>query len=74
MFIIAQSRIKRKRFTDVAPKIKKLKNLRSSSAGRVGGDPPKISVLGFCAKMDSSERVKSLHEIIQNTRFVEAGI
>ena len=33
--------------------------LRSSSASRVGGDPPKISFLAFGAKMGSSVGVKS---------------
>lgn len=37
----------------------KPKTLRSSSAGWVGGDPPKISVLGFGAKMGSSVGVKT---------------
>ena len=36
--------------------------LRSSSAGRVGGDPPKISFLTFGAKMGSSVGVKSHQE------------
>ena len=40
----------------------KTARLRSSSAGRVGGDPPKISFLTFGAKMGSSVGVKT-HQI-----------
>ena len=35
--------------------------LRSSSAGRVGGDPPKISFLAFACEMGSDFGVKSHH-------------
>ena len=34
-------------------------HLRSSSAGRVGGDPPKISFLAFGRKMGSGKGVKT---------------
>jgi hypothetical protein len=51
--------------SDIVPKTspEKTKPLRSSSAGRVGGDPPKISFLALGAKMGSSVGVKS-HQIL----------
>ena len=49
--------------------------LRSSSAGRVGGDPPKISFLAFGAKIGSSVGVKTYQNydalLVEEVKYVK---
>ena len=53
--------------------LRKVKGFLSFSAGRVGGDPPKISFLAFGVKIGSSVGVKTHHFRVKIQIFAILG-